>query len=270
MGVASGSDRDAAAIGGLIGCVWGILGAILLATAQNIAWFAFARVISGIGCGYLNTIVPVWTSELAPANMRGAFVAVQFTLAMVGSAMVYWAEYACVKTQSLSFAWRFPNAFQVVFLIALLIFGPFYPESPRYLAKIGKVDQAKAILEQCRTTSDPAMIQTEMDEILDAIQIESTVSNASFYSMLFTNDKLHTRRRVFLGAGVQIMQKFTGIDFIAVYAPNIFAFSGFKGDTPALLAETANRHLEDLDLLFASKSNLVWRAEKEFAEAKAS
>lgn len=75
-----------------------------------------------------------------------------------------------------------------------------------------------------------------MEEILDAIRLEASDSNPSFYNMLFTSDKLHTRRRVFLGAGVQIMQKFTGIDFIAVYAPNIFAFSGFKGDTPALLA----------------------------------
>ncbi|KAL1961657.1 hypothetical protein VTN77DRAFT_1332 [Rasamsonia byssochlamydoides] len=67
MGVASGSARDAAAIGGLvslwcggfaigaflvghtadvigrlktiqIGCIWGILGAALLASAQNITW----------------------------------------------------------------------------------------------------------------------------------------------------------------------------------------------------------------------------------------
>lgn len=32
------------------------------------------------------------------------------------------------------------------------------------------------------------------------------------------------------------MQKLTGIDFIAVYAPNMFALSGFTGDKPALLA----------------------------------
>lgn len=32
--------------------------------------------------------------------------------------------------------------------------------------------------------------------------------------------------------------------------------------------ETANRHLEDLDLLFAGKSNIAWRAEKEFELAK--
>jgi hypothetical protein len=32
--------------------------------------------------------------------------------------------------------------------------------------------------------------------------------------------------------------------------------------------ETANRHLEDLDLLFAGESNLAWRAVKEFDLAK--
>jgi hypothetical protein len=32
--------------------------------------------------------------------------------------------------------------------------------------------------------------------------------------------------------------------------------------------ETANRHLEDLDLLFAGESHLSWRAEKEFAQLK--
>ncbi|KAJ5625260.1 Low-affinity glucose transporter HXT3 [Penicillium lagena] len=173
MGVASGSDRDAAAIGGLVslwfggfaigalivgniadsigrlktiqlGCLWGMLGAALLASAQNMTWLAVARVISGIGCGHLNTTVPVWTSEIADHHLRGAFVAVQFTLAMVGSAI--------------------------------------------------------------------------------------------FYSMIFTKDKLHTRRRVLLGSGVQVMQKLTGIDFISVYAPNMFALSGFKGDKPALLA----------------------------------
>lgn len=70
-----------------LGCIWGALGAALLASAQNITWLAFGRVISGIGCGHLNTVVPIWTSELADAHSRGAFVAVEFTLAMSGSCM---------------------------------------------------------------------------------------------------------------------------------------------------------------------------------------
>ncbi|KAJ5088889.1 hypothetical protein N7456_012505 [Penicillium angulare] len=265
MGVAGGSDRDAAAIGGLVslwfggfaigalivgyiadsigrlktiqlGCIWGIVGAALLASAQNITWFSFARVISGIGCGHLNTMVPVWTSELADPHLRGAFVAVQFTLAMVGSTVAYWMEFGCTKTQSLSFSWRLPLGFQIVFLIFILIAAPFYPESPRHLAKIGDLEGARSVLEKCRVETDEQAIEREMEEIVAAIRAEATSTSHSFYSMLFTKDKLHTRRRVIIGSGVQVMQKLTGIDFIAVYAPDMFALSGFKGDKPALLA----------------------------------
>jgi MFS family permease len=70
-----------------VGCAWGILGAALLASAQNFTWMALARVISGVGCGHLNTVVPIWTSELADPHLRGAFVAVEFTLAIGGSVM---------------------------------------------------------------------------------------------------------------------------------------------------------------------------------------
>ncbi|KAK9366789.1 general substrate transporter [Lipomyces kononenkoae] len=265
MGVSGGTSRDAAAIGGLvslwfggfaigaimvgyladsigrlktiqIGCLWGILGAALLASAQNITWLAFARVISGIGCGHLNTTVPVWTSELADPKMRGAFVAVQFTLAMTGSAIVYWMEFACVKTLSASFAWRFPLGFQIVFLLIILFAAPFYPESPRYLAMIKNLDGALFVLRRCRVDNTDQVIENEMQDIELAIRTEASSTSVTFRRMLFTKDEVHTRRRVLLGVGIQIMQKCTGIDFISVYAPNMFALSGFKGDAPALLA----------------------------------
>ncbi|PQE04054.1 MFS monosaccharide transporter protein [Rutstroemia sp. NJR-2017a BVV2] len=268
MGVASGSDRDSAAIGGLVsvwfggfaigalfvghyadhigrlktiqlGCLWGLLGAALQASAQNLTWMMFARIIGGVGCGHLNTVVPIWTSELADPNMRGAFVAVEFTLALTGSTMwisVYWMEYACLKTQSLSFAWRFPLGLQAIFLIIILVFIPFFPESPRYLTKIKQVASARQILSQCRLHPTPESINQEIHEIETAIRLEATSTSHSFTSMLFTKDNLHTRRRVLLGAGVQVMQKLTGIDFIATYAPEMFTLAGYKGDKPALLA----------------------------------
>ncbi|KAH8797740.1 low-affinity glucose transporter HXT3 [Xylogone sp. PMI_703] len=271
MGTDSGSDRDAAAIGGLvslwfggfatgalcvgqyadkigrlktiqIGCCWGILGAVLQGSAQNITWMAFARVIGGIGCGHLNTMVPIWTSELADPHFRGAFVAIEFTLALGGSVMhvtslsVYWMEYGCLKTQSLSFAWRFPLTFQAFFLLVILVIIPFYPESPRHLAKTGRLDNARTVLEQCRLDPTPLNIQQEMTEIHNAIILEATSPCRTFISMLTVKDKLHTRRRILLGAGVQIMQKLTGIDFIATYAPEMFTLAGYRGDKPSLLA----------------------------------
>jgi MFS family permease len=145
-------------------------------------------------------------------------------------------EYASLKTQSLSFAWRFPLGLQAIFLIIILVFIPFFPESPRYLTKIRKVASARQILSRCRLHPTPKSIEQEIHEIETAIRLEATSTSHSFTSMLFTKDNLHTRRRVLLGAGVQVMQKLTGIDFIATYAPEMFTLAGYKGDKPALLA----------------------------------
>ena len=73
-----------------IGCIWVLLGAALQCSAQNIAWCVVsevhrsradcdvrfarmlcARVINGIGTGYLNAIVPVWSAEVATHTSRG-------------------------------------------------------------------------------------------------------------------------------------------------------------------------------------------------------
>jgi len=241
MGAAAGTNRDAAAIGGIVsiwyggfaigalmvgsyadrigrlktielGCLWGLVGAALQCTAQNITWMMFARIIGGIGCGHLNTVVPIWTSELADPHLRGAFVAVEFTLALSGSTMVYWMEYACTKLQTEAFAWRFPVGFQMVFLLLVLAAVPFFPESPRHLAKQGKLTEARDILERCRVDPDAVKIDYEMEGIKEALRLEATSTAAhSFWSMLTAKDRFHTRRRIMLGGGVQIMQKFTGI-----------------------------------------------------------
>jgi MFS family permease len=144
-------------------------------------------------------------------------------------------EYGCVKHLSQVAAWRFPVAFQAIFLFVIVLAVPFYPESPRHLAKYGRFDEAREILTRCRTDPDPGKVEIEMRGIQEALLVEAQSSH-TYYSMLFTKDKLHTRRRIFLGAGVQVMQKLTGIDFIATYAPQMFALAGYTGDKPALLA----------------------------------
>jgi MFS family permease len=260
-----GSNGDAAAVGGLVsvwfagfaggallvgyyadkigrlktievGCIWAILGAVLQCSAQDFGMMIAARVIGGIGCGHLNTVVPIWTSEIADPHLRGAFVAVEFTMAICGSTLVYWMEFGATKTQSLAFAWRFPLGFQIVFLLLILAAVPFYPESPRHLAKTGRLDEARDILERCRVNPDISELDQEMEEIKYAIQLEAKSATSTYYGMLFNKDELHTRRRILLGGGVQVMQKLTGIDFIAAYAPEMFALGGYTGDTPALLA----------------------------------
>ena len=111
---------------------------------------------------------------------------------------------------------------------------PFYVESPRHLAKTGRVDEARGIIEKSRVHPQPAKIEQEMTEIIEAIRLEATTTSKSYWTMMTQQDTLHTRRRILLGCGVQVMQKFTGIDFITTYAPQMFALSGLK--QPSLLA----------------------------------
>ncbi|KAK5298099.1 hypothetical protein LTR99_007788 [Exophiala xenobiotica] len=265
MNSASGTENDAARVGGIVsfwflgfligaimagsyadkigrlksiqlGCVWGIVGAGLLTGAQNFSWMVCARIISGIGCGHLNTIAPIWTSEIADYNLRGAFVSVQFTMCVAGACMTYWMEYACLKLQPLPFAWRFPQAFQVVFLFLIILAANFLPETPRHLAKTGRLEEARTILGRCRLRPSEEAIEQEMAEIQEAIRIEATLSAHGFLSMIWKKDKLHTRRRVALAMGIQCMEKLCGPDAIAAYGPTIFALGGFSGNLPAMLA----------------------------------
>ncbi|KAL6247614.1 hypothetical protein RBB50_004962 [Rhinocladiella similis] len=219
-----------------LGCVWALVGAALQAAAQKVSMMMIGRVIGGVGCGHLNTIVPIWSSEIADPKYRGAFVAAEFTMALLGSTLAFWMEYALVKTHTAPFAWRFPVAFQVVFLIVIMVITPFYPESPRHLARSGRIDEAQEILEQCRSNPDHQAILQEIEEIKETLRLEAEAASTTYYSMLFRKDDLHNRRRVLLGAGIQVLQKLTGIDFIATYAPQMFALSGFTGNKPALLA----------------------------------
>lgn len=49
-----------------------------------------ARIITGVGTGHLNAIVPVWSAETSGHLSRGFFIALEFTLNIggVGESMI--------------------------------------------------------------------------------------------------------------------------------------------------------------------------------------
>ena len=62
----------------VFGSMWALLGAVLQASAQNIAWMCCARVIAGIGVGAIDCVIPVWSAEVSSHSARGTFLAVEF------------------------------------------------------------------------------------------------------------------------------------------------------------------------------------------------
>lgn len=149
-----------------------------------------------------------------------------YSCPVLTSNRVFWMEYALLKLQPLEFAWRFPQGFQIVILLLIIAAANFMPETPRHLAKTGRVEEAREVLTRCRIRPNEQAVEQELAEILDAIRIEATHSTQGLLSMIWKKDKLHTRRRVALAMGIQMMEKLTGPDAIAAYGPIVFALSG--------------------------------------------
>ncbi|MCJ1286584.1 hypothetical protein MMC26_005930 [Xylographa opegraphella] len=220
-----------------IGACWGVFGACLQCSAQNHNWMIIARLINGFGTGILNAIVPVWATETAEHTSRGQFVTIEFTLNIFGVVVAYWLEFGCAYygdgSGRYGFVWRFPIAFQILPLLALAISVWFFPESPRYLVKVGRNEEARYILGRLRgeTGEDVGRAEAEFQDIKNIAELErATSKNHSYIAMLFGigSGKLHTGRRVQLVIWLQIMQEWIGIAGVTIYAPTIFRIAGIS------------------------------------------
>ena len=94
----------------------------------------------------------------------------------------------------------------------LIVFG--VPESPRYLYKIGKNEEALQVLCDVYDASpeDPK-IAREQKDVLTALEIERRAGEYK-WSQLFKRDEVQTGRRVLLAYGMQFMNQMGGINLV--------------------------------------------------------
>lgn len=216
-----------------IGCAWVIIGAALQCSAQNAAWMLCSRVINGIGTGYLNVAVPVWSAETNDYTVRGVAIAINFCANIFGVVIAYWLNFALsfINQGDTAFRWRFVVAFQLVPLIPLAIVINFLPESPRWLVQKKRDEEAKQVLGNLRGEGDPEhpkAIAEYHDIKATVLEEENTSLNDNFLGMaLKSQGKWHISRRVQLVLWFQIIQEWTGIASITVYQPTIFKQAGF-------------------------------------------
>lgn len=70
-----------------------IVGAVILGASYTVAQLIVGRIVTGIGNGMNSSTAPVYTSECAPAEIRGMLLTVQGTITILGLVTAYWYAY---------------------------------------------------------------------------------------------------------------------------------------------------------------------------------
>jgi sugar porter (SP) family MFS transporter len=197
------------------------LGAVGAALAPDTAWLIVARIIAGVAIGVASFVAPLYISEIAPVEIRGKLVSINQVALTSGIVISYLIDYAFAGSQS----WRWMFAMAVVPAAAFGIGLVFIPDSPRWLAGRGHLDQARAVLKRIRP---PDKVEAEMSDIQHSVAQQKGSWSELLRPLL--------RSAMIVGIGLAIAQQITGINTVIYYAPTIFKFAGLSSSSAAILA----------------------------------
>ncbi|KAL2831441.1 general substrate transporter [Aspergillus cavernicola] len=198
-----------------------LLGVIVEATSfHSYAQLIIDRAIVYIGGGIATNVVPVYQAECAPPALRGLMTTAYNGSIMLGALISSLILYLCRDVKS-DWSWRGVVVVQIVGPIICLLGIFFLPESPRWLVKEGRIDDAANALRRLRKNHDK--IEEEVDMLRGTINHERTTEGTS-YVECFRGTNL---RRITITVGVQVLQQALGIFFIGDYLGVFLVQIGF-------------------------------------------
>lgn len=207
------------------GVVIMIIGALLQATAYTRAHMVVARIVSGVGMGFINSTVPVFQSEFSPKATRGLYVCMQLSTLNLGIFLAYWIDYGFTQSFTSSFAWRVPCILQCIFLVPMLLILFIIPESPRWLASHSRPEDSLAVLQRLhKHHSSPQHIGNLHADILRTCAFEASLG-AGKWSDLLRNDSIQSQRRFLTACAIQSFQQLGGINALIYYSNTLFSTS---------------------------------------------
>ncbi|CAM1500395.1 Fc.00g095570.m01.CDS01 [Cosmosporella sp. VM-42] len=221
-----------------VGAILMAIGAIIQAASFGVPEMTVGRIICGWGNGFNTATTPLWVSELSPAKKRGRLVAAEGTLIAFGIVLASYYNIGMYFTTGPA-VWRAPIASQLIFIIVQVILVWILPESPRWLTKHGRHQEAVDILAQLKgrdvPLDDPSVQQTkaDFDNVLALEQFDGPWS----IKECFASGPLKIRRRYMLAIGIQAMQQLSGINVLVYYFPRILTTDlGLATETALQLA----------------------------------
>ncbi|KAI4685141.1 hypothetical protein J4E81_008954 [Alternaria sp. BMP 2799] len=224
-----------------------ILGALLQAWTSSVGGMIVGRSIVGAAVGSASFVVPLYISELSPSPFRGRLVVVSSLFITGGQVVAYIVGWLFSERLH---GWRWmvglgalPAAIQFVMLF-------FLPETPRYLVKAGKTQQAKRVLGRVYKSEESGTklvnavlrrVEKEIEEEEDAAGLRGTPDMAktgwrakkeriqdSFSQLIVIGGN---RRALIIACMLQGFQQLCGFNSLMYFSATIFRLVGFASPT---------------------------------------
>ncbi|KAH6603789.1 hypothetical protein Trco_007235 [Trichoderma cornu-damae] len=222
--------------------IWAVGIAIFISGASkgNLGAIYAGRFIAGLGVGQTPVVGPIYIAEIAPASIRGLCTCFFTGAVYLGILLAYFANYGCklhISDKSPN-QWLVPTSLHLIMSGLIFILSFFQRESPRFLIKEGKVEQAVNNLARLRQQSpdsdyvvrEIAMIQAGLDHELEASRGVGWLGKVK--ELLLNKSNLY---RVYLSSMVQLLSQWSGAGSITLYAPDLFKILGITGTNESLL-----------------------------------
>ncbi|KAH7362365.1 putative MFS hexose transporter [Plectosphaerella cucumerina] len=200
-----------------------VIGMVFLETfAPNFRVFSAAKLILGFGSNLQQLAAPVLVTELAHPRQREALTSIYNTAIFIGLIIGSWITFATFSMPS-EWSWKLPCILQVILPLYQAAMIWFCPESPRWLASRGRLDEAHAILTKYHGNghADDPVVQLEMQEIVAGLEADKTMLRLNKAGIKTVLGSKGNRHRLWLSFWAAIGSQCLGSNFVSTYLPLI-------------------------------------------------
>jgi len=209
-----------------------VASALGCALCWNIESFYVFRFIGGLAIGASSVLAPVYISELAPAGRRGTLTGLfQFNI-VFGILLAYASNLIVDQLAPGGDLWRVKLGIAAVPAILFAILMYTIPQSPRWLALRGRLDEARASLRRVGIQDTEGMLA----EFARANELAKRNAGERLFVAAH-------RKPIVLAVLLAMFNQLSGINAILYYLNDIFAAAGFQGiasSWPPVIIAAAN------------------------------
>ena len=175
------------------------------------------RLIGGLAIGGSSVVAPLYIAEIAPAAVRGRLVGLSQFNVVAGILVAYLSNYFVAASVGgpESEAWRVMLAIPALPAAAFYLLLLGIPESPRWLVKRHRRDEALAVLRRLGNVEPEALVA----EIAESLHEETVSADEPFFQRKY-------RKPILLALMVASFNQLSGINALIYYTADIFRMAG--------------------------------------------